>query len=259
MACDAVLTLFSDVTVAETCPREQCLMPLARSRESGEVKCPSCGLQVRHQAPAVVNEVEASASNDAAHEDYDMEEVMEDGMRDSAEQAEPQTERNIGTARQETEKEDQAVKRLGDRLLTGWTMLAEACGRCKTPLVKRGDTVECVGCLGDDSANAEQPREVLPHVSHQKPEEPNMARVDGRVVAPRVNTSQRRSRGVSSVDALLATRQHLLDSLSALTCRLEQADGVTSKGDTCYALAECAKAIEAVERALTTLRELNNS
>ena len=43
-------------------------------------------------------------------------------------------------------RNDANLKAVGDKLLEGWTMLAESCLDCFVPLMKKNGQTMCVGC-----------------------------------------------------------------------------------------------------------------
>lgn len=148
--------------LAETCPRPNCAMPLARSR-SNQVICTSCGLQGTPQGtPQGAHERSSQAPSHAPSQQ------IPDTPHDQAhETARATSERETNEPKLEDHRTngpstaivpvrrppvDAMSAAVGEKLLQGWTMLERMCGECHLPFLRDvNDRVICVGCTGGPS------------------------------------------------------------------------------------------------------------
>lgn len=128
------------ITVADTCPRPNCHMPLARSRQ-GRVLCCNCRADVvsNSQGSGQLTAPPAPpAPRSANSEDDTPSSGTERGVTHRAVVARP--------------ARDATSAAMCEKLLQGWTMLNSCCEVCATPLLRDdADHVVCVVCQMSES------------------------------------------------------------------------------------------------------------
>ena len=264
-------------------------MPLMRARGSNAPRCVSCNMAFGRNTTAQERQQEANERRAAeVSGENGITETMEDGEiaptrnaasaggRSRSNELEQGQNGNIAIAQsgnidaeavtsRETDPllqadpraivgSDAVSKKLGDRLLMGWTMLAEACEKCHTPLVAMGSVKECISCPKNTTTKLTERVPVpsrAPQVNHkialERPTEPS----NQPLKKPRRSTSAPDVES-DTLAGLQQTKRDLLSSLSFLREQLNSERTVSSVGDTCDAIAECARAIEAVNFALSS-------
>ena len=121
---------------------------------------------------------------------------------------------------------------LADKMLEGWTLLAEHCPRCATPLVRsRQGRMYCVSCQMDVVAQVSQPRRTeAPLVEHVKPDSDSITyqNVNHQAITP---VQDAHMEGINrqendSLTALTTTHQAVLSRMSGTAQGLEGASAV---------------------------------
>lgn len=143
--------------MAETCPRSDCYIPLARSRE-GLLYCCGCRSNISAVPEDNVNDT-ASASNSNNNA-----EPTEDPLTDETNSNTPNADTGRGGGSNsivairggtDTGSELSVSTALGEKLLQGWTLLNTTCQICNTPLLRaQSGTLLCVQCATDGAAAA---------------------------------------------------------------------------------------------------------
>ena len=165
--------------LGDACPVAGCNTPLVRSRR-GEVWCARCGAAVVKEGDAmsvpssppstteVAQKARAAWAEAAARDDDDEHEETASSPRArpgwAVEAAEADGEDVVITQRKprDAKARDAASAAIGQKLLSGWTLLDEACGRCTVGVPLMRDTNQrkfCVACdaYEDDAVAASAP------------------------------------------------------------------------------------------------------
>ena len=165
--------------LGDACPVAGCNTPLVRSRQ-GEVWCARCGAAVVKEGDAmavpssppstteVAQKARAAWAEAAARDDDDEHEETASSPRArpgwAVEAAEADGEDVVITQRKprDAKARDAASAAIGQKLLSGWTLLDEACGRCTVGVPLMRDTNQrkfCVACdaYEDDAVAASAP------------------------------------------------------------------------------------------------------
>lgn len=147
--------------LAETCPREWCNMPLAKSRD-GRVMCCACNADVVDSPPAASGSASTSAGagpSGTAGSAAAASASTVGGDETPPPPADPATPPAAGGVVAVHGSRQTVSAALGEKLLQGWTMLEQACATCGTPLLRSASgTVMCVQCASVGAAGAGAPR-----------------------------------------------------------------------------------------------------
>ncbi len=139
--------------LAETCPRPNCSMPLARSR-AGRVYCSACKVDVRMSSSQPVP----------------AEQPAEEPTTEAPTLSEAQTgtrSDGIIAVRSGSTVPDVSTA-LTEKLLEGWTLLNTVCSTCNTPLLRsRTGALLCVRCAAVGAAAAAAASNTLPPTAAQ--------------------------------------------------------------------------------------------
>ncbi|KAJ3412839.1 hypothetical protein HDV05_000180 [Chytridiales sp. JEL 0842] len=134
------------VMMADTCPIPGCGMPLMRTRDHSSTKCVLCD-DPKNEFPVRNPALDANSSGQSSAERNGLGGLVNDAPASSPSEEEKQLAEAAAARR---EQSDRASRLIGQKLLSGWTMLADACDapECMggVPLMKKDGVTVCVLC-----------------------------------------------------------------------------------------------------------------
>ena len=214
------------------------LVPLARSPNGDRVVCARCGMQIRDGRQ---DDNEERTEEQVRLEDEEIQ--GEDRAGDASE------DRKMEEGRRGRGARSGAEGPLGERLLSGWTMLAEACGVCGAPLMGQGDVVECVVCGTGGRKEEEKDAAMDIDVGSRKEEKERDEMTTGHPAHARAIPEE------SGV--LESARRRLMKCMHVLTERLDKTTTTSALDTICVSIGHCAHALESVQRLMDTYSRLH--